>query len=210
MFSRVVYSFLIVARVLAVCRTYVSPLFCCSCINPIGRLVNISFMTIRRIGVANHNKRGKLSETLSQEPTKNIGGFVGDAQTVKLIYAPGVFRPTDTNTQPRTSGFSKGANSLHFAVLIQTERVANGTHPTCVMPAQNPRLALFVFYAFDFIIFQCVSIYCEIGRAVYSSSHESGFFSCTSISCRSIYPRFFPLAFRKKIVAAGLPSFTSL
>lgn len=81
-------------------------------------------MTLRSVRVANHNKRGKLSETLSQKPTKDVGSFVGDAQTVKLIYAFGVIRPTDTNTQPRRSGFSKSADSLHFAVLIQPERVA--------------------------------------------------------------------------------------
>ena len=44
----------------------------------------------------------------------------------------------------------------------------------------------------------------------YSSNHERGFFSWTSISCRSIYPRFLPRVFSMKMVAAGLPSFTSL
>ena len=42
------------------------------------------------------------------------------------------------------------------------------------------------------------------------TNHESGFFSATSISCLSTYPRALPLVFRKKMVAAGLPSLMSL
>ena len=50
----------------------------------------------------------------------------------------------------------------------------------------------------------------QLTSAFSAVNHESGFFSATAISCRSTYPRPLPLVFRKKMVAAGLPSRMSL
>ena len=149
-------------------------------------------------------------DELDEVPEQEVGrlGLVVEVGVVDVLafeYLKKVPHARGTDSRERLTGDGDNRPAILIAVAQLNE---GGEYRVGLAGARAPLVNLDLGRAVLDVV-----VCCRLSQLTVESSdtnHERGFFSATSISWRSTYPRPLPLVFRKKMVADGLPSLMSL